>query len=130
MVGAGGPSDPPRQPLELWVAETATGQARRLLKSPEQGLSSIFDECAPPNFSFDSHVLSVLNSVVDLFSKHLQLQAIHWEGLVMHKGVILTTQCHCSRHLCMQLLWWNKDEHCVLVCAVTCGWTTTPLGHW
>ena len=49
MVGAGGPSDPPRQPLELWVAETATGQARRLLKSPEQGLSSIFDECAPPN---------------------------------------------------------------------------------
>ncbi|BDA47831.1 probable glutamyl endopeptidase, chloroplastic [Coccomyxa sp. Obi] len=40
----GGPSDPPRQPLELWVAETATGKARRLLKSPEQGLSSIFDD--------------------------------------------------------------------------------------
>ncbi len=28
------------------MAETATGKARRLLKSPEQGLSSIFDECA------------------------------------------------------------------------------------
>ena len=49
---AGGPSDPPRQPLELWVAETATGKARRLLKSPEQGLSSIFDECVYSLTSF------------------------------------------------------------------------------
>jgi hypothetical protein len=40
----GGPSDPPRQPLELWVAETVTGKARCLLKSPQLGLASIFDE--------------------------------------------------------------------------------------
>ena len=38
---AGQPGDPPRQPLELWVAEVATGEARCLTKL---GLSSVFDE--------------------------------------------------------------------------------------
>lgn len=37
---AGGPDDPPRGPLELWVADVATGAARPLLK----GLNTIFDE--------------------------------------------------------------------------------------
>lgn len=46
----GGPGDPPRHPLELWVADVATGQARCLLTAPEFGLSSIFDECALPDF--------------------------------------------------------------------------------
>ena len=41
MVLAGQPGDPPRQPLELWVAEVATGQARCLTNL---GLSSVFDE--------------------------------------------------------------------------------------
>ena len=40
----GGPSDPPRIPLELWVAEVESGQARRLLSSPEQGLNTVFDK--------------------------------------------------------------------------------------
>lgn len=40
--GTGGPSDPPRGPLELWVADAETGAARSLLK----GLNTIFDECA------------------------------------------------------------------------------------
>lgn len=38
---AGGDSDPPRQPLELWVADMATGQARRLM---EHRLNSTFEE--------------------------------------------------------------------------------------
>ncbi|CAL5225819.1 g8598 [Coccomyxa viridis] len=37
----GQPGDPPRKPLELWVAEVATGQARCLTKL---GLSSVFDD--------------------------------------------------------------------------------------
>ncbi len=37
---AGGPDDPPRGPLELWVADVETGAARPLL----QGLNTIFDE--------------------------------------------------------------------------------------
>ena len=46
---AGGAEDPPRQPLELWVADAASGAARCLLRSPELGLNAIFDECATPN---------------------------------------------------------------------------------
>ena len=41
---AGGPSDPPRIPLELWVADVATGDARRLLTSPQQGLNCVFEK--------------------------------------------------------------------------------------
>lgn len=37
---AGGPNDPPRGPLELWVADSTTGAARSLLKN----LNTIFDE--------------------------------------------------------------------------------------
>ncbi len=37
---AGGPDDPPRGPLELWVADVETGAARPLLP----GLNTIFDE--------------------------------------------------------------------------------------
>ena len=33
--------DPPRKPLELWVADTATGQARKLL---DDGLNTVFEE--------------------------------------------------------------------------------------
>lgn len=44
---AGAPGDPPRQPLELWVADTSTGEARCLLKSPQMGINATFDECAP-----------------------------------------------------------------------------------
>ena len=40
---AGGPDDPPRAPLQLWVADTSTGQARRLL-GPEHGLNSVINE--------------------------------------------------------------------------------------
>lgn len=47
MLHAGAPGDPPRQPLELWVAETSTGEARCLLKSPQMGINATFDECAP-----------------------------------------------------------------------------------
>ena len=39
---AGGVDDPPRGPLELWVADAATGKARKLLG----GLNTVFDECA------------------------------------------------------------------------------------
>lgn len=39
---AGGLDDPPRGPLELWVADTVTGEARKLLG----GLNTVFDECA------------------------------------------------------------------------------------
>ena len=46
-LSAGGVADPPRQPLELWVADAATGAARCLLRSPELGLNAVFDECAP-----------------------------------------------------------------------------------
>ena len=46
---AGGAEDPPRQPLELWVADAASGAARCLLRSPELGLNAIFDECATLN---------------------------------------------------------------------------------
>ncbi len=44
---AGGVGDPPRKPLELWAADTSTGQAKCLLPSPEWGLNGVFDECAP-----------------------------------------------------------------------------------
>jgi hypothetical protein len=47
VLHAGAPGDPPRQPLELWVAETSTGEARCLLKSPQMGINATFDECAP-----------------------------------------------------------------------------------
>ncbi|KAK9835947.1 hypothetical protein WJX81_000393 [Elliptochloris bilobata] len=40
----GGVGDPPRQPLELWVADAATGAAHCLLRSPELGLNAIFDD--------------------------------------------------------------------------------------
>jgi len=40
----GGPGDPPRQPLELWVADVESGKARRLLGSPAQGLNTVFDD--------------------------------------------------------------------------------------
>ena len=40
FVRAGGPDDPPRGPLELWVADVETGAARPLLP----GLNTIFDE--------------------------------------------------------------------------------------
>ena len=42
--GIGGVGDPPRLPLELWVADVATGQSRRLLASPDQGLNCVFDK--------------------------------------------------------------------------------------
>lgn len=41
LLCAGQPNDPPRQPLELWVAEVATGHSRCVTK---MGLSSVFDE--------------------------------------------------------------------------------------
>lgn len=44
MLLAGGVDDPPRKPLELWVAEVATGQSKRLLSSPERGLNCTFDK--------------------------------------------------------------------------------------
>lgn len=40
LTCAGGPDDPPRGPLELWVADSTTGAARSLLKN----LNTIFDE--------------------------------------------------------------------------------------
>ena len=40
FVCAGGPDDPPRGALELWVADVETGAARPLLP----GLNTIFDE--------------------------------------------------------------------------------------
>lgn len=40
----GGPSDPPRAPLELWVADVATGQARPVLQGGSQRpLNTVFD---------------------------------------------------------------------------------------
>lgn len=41
LCSAGGDEDPPREPLELWVADMATGKARRLL---EHRLNSTFEE--------------------------------------------------------------------------------------
>lgn len=41
LRSAGGDSDPPREPLQLWVADLASGQARKLLDSP---LNVVFDE--------------------------------------------------------------------------------------
>ena len=41
LRSAGGAGDPPRGPLELWVADIATGAARRLLDAP---LNVVFDE--------------------------------------------------------------------------------------
>ena len=41
LRSAGGDADPPRQPLELWVADMASGQARRLM---DHRLNSIFEE--------------------------------------------------------------------------------------
>jgi hypothetical protein len=41
LRSAGDPGDPPRQALELWVADIASGRARQLLK---QGLNTIFEE--------------------------------------------------------------------------------------
>lgn len=40
----GGPGDPPRKPLELWVADAETGAARVLLRSPELGLNTVFED--------------------------------------------------------------------------------------
>ena len=39
-IDSGGPSDPKRGPLELWVADVETGAARPLLSA----LNTIFDE--------------------------------------------------------------------------------------
>lgn len=40
----GGPGDPPRSPLELWVAPASTGVARRLLQTTTaSGLNSVFE---------------------------------------------------------------------------------------
>jgi hypothetical protein len=41
---AGGPGDPPRAPLQLWVADVATGKARCVLSGPQYGLNTIFEE--------------------------------------------------------------------------------------
>lgn len=41
LRSAGGDSDPPREPLELWVADMATGQARRLM---DHRLNSTFED--------------------------------------------------------------------------------------
>lgn len=41
LRSAGGDADPPRAPLELWVADMATGRARRLM---EHRLNSTFEE--------------------------------------------------------------------------------------
>ena len=41
ICATGLPGDPPRKPLELWVAEVASGKARCLTTL---GLSSVFDE--------------------------------------------------------------------------------------
>jgi hypothetical protein len=41
LRSAGREGDPPRCPLELWVADVATGQARKLLEQP---LNVVFDE--------------------------------------------------------------------------------------
>ncbi|KAF5827418.1 hypothetical protein DUNSADRAFT_697 [Dunaliella salina] len=38
------PSDPPRAPLELWIADVETGTARCLLGRPNYGLNTIFDD--------------------------------------------------------------------------------------
>lgn len=40
----GGAGDPPRQPLELWVADASTGKSRCLLPLPTYGLNTIFDD--------------------------------------------------------------------------------------
>lgn len=37
----GGPSDPPRGPLQLWIADVSTCEARPLL--PGRGLNTVFD---------------------------------------------------------------------------------------
>lgn len=50
-AGAGGVEDPPRGPLELWVADTATGKARKLLG----GLNTVFDECAASHLCTQLH---------------------------------------------------------------------------
>lgn len=42
----GGPGDPKREPLSLWLADVATGKARLLLKTP---LNTLFDEWVPAN---------------------------------------------------------------------------------
>ncbi len=51
MRSPGGPSDPPRQPLQLWVAHLddkgspGAGQAKQLLGSgPRQGLNTVFED--------------------------------------------------------------------------------------
>lgn len=41
LRSAGEEGDLPRGPLELWVADVASGQARRLLEQP---LNVVFDE--------------------------------------------------------------------------------------
>lgn len=41
LRSAGGDADPPRAPLQLWVADIASGQARKLLDQP---LNSTFEE--------------------------------------------------------------------------------------
>lgn len=41
LRSSGGPSDPPRGPLELWIADAATGAARKLLDRP---LNAIFED--------------------------------------------------------------------------------------
>jgi hypothetical protein len=40
-VTAGGPGDPARGPMQLWIADTATGKARPLLGS--RRLNTVFD---------------------------------------------------------------------------------------
>ena len=47
LAGAGRVGDPPRKPLELWIADVETGISRCLLSSPDYGLNGVFDECAP-----------------------------------------------------------------------------------
>ncbi|KAK9805982.1 hypothetical protein WJX73_010840 [Symbiochloris irregularis] len=37
-------TDPPRKPLELWVADVATGKSRCILSSPEYGLNGVFHD--------------------------------------------------------------------------------------
>ena len=40
----GGPADPPREPLQLWLADTATGLARRILDPLKHKLNTVLRE--------------------------------------------------------------------------------------
>ena len=122
---AGKPGDTPRQPLELWVADTATGQAHCLLESPQMGLNTVFDECGPlPSACVFFCCTLAAHPDVDQDTSCMHVKS-------MRRQRIITAQEYTIMRRESQGLRcaWSSSNG-VSIHAATSGLMTTPLERW